>query len=145
MGLFRGSAFSPEYAGTVPLWGPVGLSLATGMVLAMRWAGRAEWAPVAALALAVIASPSMGAGPLAVLLVLSAGYWAARGFYSAGDIRGRLVLGARVALTFAVPVTVAALMDNDLRRVEASGFALLVALVCQQVLTAILERAGVRT
>jgi hypothetical protein len=145
IGLFRGSAFAPEYAGTVPLWVPVALSLATGMVLAMRWAGRAEWAPVAALALAVIASPSMGAWPLAVLLVLAAGYWAARGVYSAGDFRGRLVLGARVAITVAVPVTVAALMDNDLRRVEASVFALLVALVSQQVLTAILARAGVRT
>ncbi|WP_426226330.1 hypothetical protein [Pseudarthrobacter sp. DSP2-3-2b1] len=144
IGLFRGTAFASEYAGMVPLWVPVGLSLATGMVLAIRWAGRTEWAPVAALALAVIASPSMGAWPLAVMLVLSAGYWAARAVYSAGDFRGRLVLGARVALTFAVPVTVAALMDNDLRRVEASVFALLVALVCQQVLTAILERAGLR-
>lgn len=145
VGLSRGTAFAPDYAATVPLWVPVGLSLATGMVLAIRWAGRAEWAPVAALALAVIASPSMGAWPLAVLVVLSAGYWAARGAYSAGDIRGRLVLGARLALTVAVPVTVAALMDNDLRRFEAAVFALLVALVCQQVLTAILERAGMRT
>lgn len=145
-GFFRGLVYGAiGGGGRVPLWIPIALSLATGMVLAVRWAGRAEWAPVAALALAGIASPSMGAWPLAGMLVLAAGFWAIRGIYAAGDFRGRLVLGARLALTFAVPVTVAAVMDDDPARAEASVFALLLALVCQQLLTAFLERAGVRT
>jgi hypothetical protein len=144
-GLFRGAAIAPEYAETVPLWMPVSLSLGTGMVLAIRWAGRTEWAPVAALALAVVASPSMGAWPLAVLLVVSAGYWAVRGVYSPGDFRGRLIQGARLALTFAVPVAVAAMLDERPGRAEASVVALLAALVCQQLVTATLERSGVRT
>ena len=145
-GFFRGFAYSSGEAGApVPLWVPVALSLATGMVLAARWAGRSEWAPVAALALAGIASPSMGAWPLAGMLVLAVGFWAIRGAFAAGDFRGRLVLGARLALTSAVPVTVAAVADDSPGRAEASVFALLMALVCQQLLTALLERAGLRT
>ncbi|HET7140346.1 MAG TPA: hypothetical protein VFI36_09310, partial [Arthrobacter sp.] len=145
-GFVRGLVYGAiDGGGRVPLWIPIALSLATGMVLAVRWAGRAEWAPVAALALAGIASPSMGAWPLAGMLVLAAGFWAIRGIYAAGDFRGRLVLAARLALTFAVPVTVAAVLDDGPARAEASVFALLLALVCQQLLTAFLERAGVRT
>ncbi|WP_426987239.1 hypothetical protein [Pseudarthrobacter sp. Y6] len=136
---------SVEPGTTVPLWVPVALSLATGMVLAARWAGRAEWAPVAALALAGIASPSMGAWPLAGMLLLAAGFWAIRGAFAAGDFRDRLVLGARLGLTFAVPVTVAAVMADVPGRAESSVFALLPALVFQQLLTAFLERFGVRT
>ncbi|WP_185261228.1 hypothetical protein [Pseudarthrobacter sp. NBSH8] len=136
---------SVEAGATVPLWGPVALSLATGIVLAARWAGRAEWAPVAALVLAGIVSPSMGAWPLAGMLLAAAGFWAIRSVFVAGDFRGRLVLGSRLALTCAVPVTVAAVMDDHSGRAEAAVFALLLALVCQQLLTAVVERAGVRT
>ncbi|ALV42609.1 hypothetical protein AU252_16840 [Pseudarthrobacter sulfonivorans] len=147
VGFFRAmDGYGSVAAGTtVPLWVPVALSLATGMVLAAKWAGRAEWAPVAALVLAGIVSPSMGAWPLAGMLLAAAGFWAIRGVFAAGDFRGRLVLGSRLALTCAVPVTVAAVMDDGPGRAEASVFALLLALVCQQLLTALLERAGVRT
>lgn len=147
VGFFRAmDGYGSVAAGTtLPLWMPVALSLATGMVLAAKWAGRAEWAPVAALVLAGIVSPSMGAWPLAGMLLAAAGFWAIRGVLASGDFRGRLVLGSRLALTCAVPVTVAAVMDDGPGRAEASVFALLLALVCQQLLTALLERAGVRT
>ncbi|MET3348740.1 UNVERIFIED_ORG: hypothetical protein ABID57_000405 [Arthrobacter sp. UYEF1] len=103
-GFFRGFAYSSIETGTtVPLWVPVALSLATGMVLAARWAGRAEWAPVAVLVLAGIVSPSMGAWPFAGMLLLAVGFWGIRGVFAAGDFRGRLVLGSRLAFTFAVP------------------------------------------
>ncbi|MGY4540613.1 hypothetical protein ACVWY0_000514 [Arthrobacter sp. UYNi723] len=147
VGFFRAlDGYGSVAAGTtVPLWVPVALSLATGMVLAAKWAGRAEWAPVAALVLAGIVSPSMGAWPLAGMLLAAAGFWAIRGVLSAGDFGGRLVLGSRLALTCAVPVTVAAVMDDGPGRAEASVFALLLALVGQQLLTALLERAGAPT
>ncbi|WP_248759574.1 hypothetical protein [Pseudarthrobacter sp. SSS035] len=147
VGFFRAmDGYGSVAAGTtVPLWVPVALSLATGMVLAPKGAGRAEWAPVAALVLAGTVSPSMGAWPLAGMLLAAAGFWAIRGVFAAGDFRGRLVLGSRLGLTCAVPVTVAAVMDDSPGRAEASVFALLLALVCQQLLTALLERAGVRT
>ena len=129
----------------VPLWIPVACSLAAGMVVAARWRGRTEWAPVAALAMAGLLSGPMGAWPLAVMLLLGAGYWAARGAFAGGTFRGRLILGARVAFTLAVPVTVAAIIGQGPARAEAAAFALLIALVCQQLLTAFLQRSGVRT
>ncbi|WP_255768050.1 hypothetical protein [Pseudarthrobacter sulfonivorans] len=127
----------------VPLWIPVACALGTGLVLAARWRGRTEWAPVAALAMAGLASGPMGMWPLAAMLFLASGYWAARAAFSAGVTRGRHVLGARVALTLAVPVTVAAVVGHGPERDEAFAFALLLALVCQQLLTAILQRSGV--
>ncbi|MCU1434257.1 MAG: hypothetical protein JWR71_982 [Pseudarthrobacter sp.] len=136
---------SLQVDGPVPLWVPVLLALVTGMVLAARWPGRTEWPPPAALVLAGLASPSIGAWPFAVMLFLGAAYWAARGAFALGAFRGRLVLGARVALTLAVPVTVAAVIDHGPARTEAAAFALLVALVCQQLLTAFLQRSGVKT
>ena len=87
----------------------------------------------------------MGAWPFAVMLFLGAGYWAARGAFAGGTFRGRLILGARVAFTLAVPVTVAAVIGQGPARAEAAAFALLVALVGQQLLTAFLQRSGVRT
>lgn len=130
--------------GPVPLWMPMVLLLAIGMVLAVKWPGRTEWAPVAALILAALASPAMGAWPLAAMLLLAAGYWGARGALAAGTFRGRLVLGARAALTLGVPVLVAAIVGHGPERAEAAAFGLLVALVCQQLVTALLQRSGVR-
>jgi len=145
-GFFRGVVYGAIEPGLrVPLWIPVGLALATGMVLAVRWAGRAEWAPVAALLLAGVAAPSMGAWPLVGMLVGATGFWAIRAVYASGPFRDRLVLGARVAVTFAVPITVAALIDDGPGRTAASAFGLSVALVCEQLATAVLERFGVRT
>jgi hypothetical protein len=129
----------------VPLWIPVACSLAAGMVVAARWRGRTEWAPAAALAMAALLSGPMGSWPLAVMLLLGAGYWAARGALAAGTVRGQLVLGARVAFTLAVPVMVAAVIDHGPARAESAAFALLAALVGQQLLTAFLQRAGLRT
>lgn len=134
-----------EAGSVVPLWVPVLLALATGMVLAGRMTGPAEWAPVAALALAGLVGVSMGAWPLAGMLVLSAAFWAVRGILAAGKLRGRMVLAGRAAITLAVPVTVAAVVDDGPGRAAAAGFGLLVALVCQQVATAVLERSAVRT
>lgn len=139
------SSQSPAYVeGPVPLWMPLAVLLAVGMVLAAKWPGRTEWAPVAALILVALASPAMGAWPLAVMLVLAAGYWGARGALACGTFRGRLVLGARAALTLAVPVLVAAIVGHGPERAEAAAFGLLVALVCQQLGTAVLQRSGVR-
>lgn len=130
--------------GPVPVWVAVALSLVTGMVLAARWPGRIEWPPVAALGLAALAAPSTGAWPLAIMLLFSAGYWAARGALGEVAFQRRLIVAARLAFTLAVPVTVAAVIGEGPGRVESSIFALLVALVCQQILTAALERTGIK-
>jgi hypothetical protein len=134
-----------EAGSAVPLWVPVLLALATGMVLAGRIAGPAEWAPAAALTLAGLLGVSMGAWPLAGMLVLASAFWAVRGILTAGALRGQMVLAARAAITLAVPVTVAAVADDGPGRAAAAGFGLLVALVCQQMVSAVLQRFAVRT
>lgn len=126
----------------VPLWIPVGVALATSFVVAARLGGTAEWAPVAALFLAGVLGYPLGAWPLAVMLALAFVFWAVRAFLTTGKLRRNLVLGARLALTLTVPVTVAAVIGAGPDRIITAVFALLVALVCQQVISAVLERAG---
>lgn len=129
-------------AGDVPLWIPVGVALATSFVVAARLGGPAEWAPMAALLLAGVLGYAMGAWPLATMLALAFVFWAVRAFFAASTLRRNLVLGARLALTLTVPVTVAAVVGANPDRIITSVFGLLVALVCQQVISAVLERAG---
>jgi hypothetical protein len=129
----------------VPLWIPVATALAAGFVLAARLGGPAEWAPVASLALAGVVGFAMGAWPVASMLALAFIFWAVRAFSAAGALRRNLVLGARVAVTLAIPFTVAGIVDGGPDRVNASVFALLVALGCQQVFSAVLERYGAKT
>ncbi|WP_457963144.1 hypothetical protein M1E17_17000 [Arthrobacter sp. D1-29] len=131
--------------GSLPLWVPMLLALGTSMVLAWRLAGRAEGAPVAALATAGLSGFILGAWPLAAMLVLVSAFWAVRAIPAAGRVRGRLVLSARTAFTLAVPFAVAALTADVPERSAGILFGLLVALVCQQLLTALLQRRGVRT
>ena len=126
----------------VPLWIPVGMAVAAGFVLAARLGGPAEWAPGASLLLVGVLGYAMGAWPVAVMLALAFLFWGVRAYFAAGMLRKNLVLAARVAVTLAVPFTVAAILGTGPDRVTASVFALLVALVCQQLVSAVLERNG---
>jgi hypothetical protein len=129
----------------VPLWIPVAAALAVGFVLAARLGGPAEWAPVASLALAGVVGFAIGAWPLALMLALAFIFWTVRAFSAAGVLRRNLAFGARVAVTLAVPFTVAAIIDDGPDRLTASVFALLVALAGQQAFSAALERSGARS
>ena len=129
-------------ADDVPLWLPVAIAVATGFVLAARLGGPAEWAPVASLVLAGLLGSAMGAGPVAMMLALAFLFWGVRAFSAAGMLRRNLVFAARVAVTLTVPFTVAAILDASPDRATASVFALLAALVCQQLVSAVLERYG---
>ncbi|MDQ0633010.1 hypothetical protein QFZ40_000919 [Arthrobacter pascens] len=131
-------------AGAVPVWVPVLLAVVAGLVLAAKLAGEAEWAPVAALTLAAALGDSMGAWPLAGMLLLGSAFWTVRGLLAEGRLRQRMFLAARVASTVAVPVTVAAVVGDGAGQTAAALFGLLVALVSQQLLTAVLQRSGVR-
>ena len=87
----------------------------------------------------------MGAWPVAIMLALAFLFWTARAFFAVGALRRNLALGARISVTLAVPFTVAAVIDGGPDRIIASVFALLVALVCQQAFSAVLERSGARS
>ena len=126
----------------VPLWLPVGMAVSAGFVLAARLGGPAEWAPVVSLLLVGVLGFAMGAWPVAIMLALAFLFWGVRAFFAAGVLRRNLVLGARVAVTLTVPFTVSATLGAGPDRVTASVFALLVALVCQQLVSAVLARYG---
>ncbi len=128
--------FSRQGQGGVPLWVPVLILLATSMVIAARLGGRAEYAPYAALLLAGLAAPVMGAWPLALMLLLAGAGWLARmrpGIATPATVP-LLLFNARLALTAAAPAVAAAVTDGSAQR-PAILAALLVAVVLQQLLS----------
>ncbi|MCU1517803.1 MAG: hypothetical protein JWQ75_2524 [Pseudarthrobacter sp.] len=126
--------------GMIPLWVPVLLLLTTGFALAVKLGGAAEWAPAASLLLAGILAPAIGARSMAGMLALAAVFWALRSRRNPGHLRGRFVLAARVAVTLAVPFAVAAFPGTGPDRMVAAALGLLVALVLQQLVSALLMR-----
>ncbi|WP_226760323.1 hypothetical protein, partial [Arthrobacter sp. SO3] len=126
----------------VPVWAPLLLALLTAMALAVGLGGLAEWAPLAALVLsAAIGDPAGGWTPAGFLL-LAALFWAGRSRPPAEPLRLHFVLAARTAATLAVPAATAA-VTGDLPDALPVVSAFLLALVAQQLATAILVRAGV--
>lgn len=130
-------------AGEVPLWVAVLVALVIAFILAERLRSTAEWAPVAALGLALAGGFVMGAWAVAGMLVLSSIFWLARALPAAGRRRGGLVLAARIGMTLAVPFAVVATQDGSDELLMAA-FGLLVALVCQQALSAAFQRLSNR-
>ncbi|MBT2521344.1 hypothetical protein J7E80_10195 [Arthrobacter sp. ISL-28] len=124
----------------LPLLGLTVLALLTGMVLAARHRGAAEWAPVAALGLAILLADPLGAWSLTGLLIAGAAYWILRSLPAAEPLRLHFVLAARIALTLAAPVLTAAIVGQHDARFSAAAFALCIALVLQQLATAVLIR-----
>lgn len=127
-----------------PLAALTGIALLTGMVLAARQHGVAEWAPAGALGMAILLAGPLGAWTLAGALVTGAAFWILRSLQGAAPLRLHFVLAARLALTLAAPVvTAAAVGDND-ARFQSALLALCLVLVLQQLLTAVLLRRGIR-
>ncbi|XAS66453.1 hypothetical protein V3C33_13235 [Micrococcaceae bacterium Sec5.7] len=136
---------SLDQPANIPLWIPVVLAITTGMVLAARLGGAAEWAPAAALILAGLFGERVGYWALAGMLVLAAAFWAVRSVPSGTPLRQQFVLAARIAVTLAVPVTVAAAGGDGLPQQAPVLLSFALALVCQQLLTAGLLLAGIRS
>lgn len=132
-------------AAGVPLWLPLLLALLTGMVLAVRLGGAAEWAPVPALMLAGTFGDRAGDWAPAGFLVLAALFWAWRARPASEPLRRHFVLAARIVATAAVPAIVAAAVRDGPDDAAFVVVALVLALVAQQLGTAVLLRAGVAT
>ena len=132
-------------AADVPLWLPLLLALLTGMVLAVRLGGAAEWTPVPALMLAGTFGDKAGDWALTGFLVLAALFWASRARPAAEPLRRHFVLAARIVGTAAVPAIVAATIGDSPDGAATIVFALVLALVAQQLGTALLLRLGVET
>ncbi|MFF1883252.1 hypothetical protein ACFVVC_17490 [Pseudarthrobacter sp. NPDC058196] len=130
-------------AAPVPLWLPALLSLAVGCALAARLRGRAEIAPVPALLLAAVLSHHIGEGVFAVLIALAAVFWAARAYAADGALRHRMVLNARLACTVLAPAVTAAVTEGAVQD-RAVWFTLLIVAAAQQLLSAAMQRFGIR-
>ena len=128
----------------VPVWVPLLLALLTGMALAVGLGGLAEGAPVAALLLAAVFGASAGGWTHAGFLLLVALFWAVRSLPPTEPLRAHFVLAARITVTLAVPAVVAAVAGGGTATVPVLS-AFLLALVLQQLTTAALVRAGVRS
>lgn len=135
--------FLPGLSGAdlnLPLAGLVVLALLTGEVLAVRHRAVAEWAPVAALCLAILLADALGAWTLTLLLVAGAAFWLVRSMPATEPLRLHFVLAARLALTVAAPALTAAVVADVDSRFPAAILALCLALVLQQLVTAMLIR-----
>ncbi|MFP5368851.1 MAG: hypothetical protein ACLGIS_18875, partial [Actinomycetes bacterium] len=124
----------------LPLAGLTALAVLTGMVLAVRHGAVGEWAPVAALSLAILLADALGAWTLTVLLLAGAVFWLVRSLPAAEPLRLHFVLAGRLALTVAAPTLTAAFVTDDDSRFPAAILALCLALVLQQLVTAVLIR-----
>lgn len=129
----------------LPLAGLSVLALLTGMVLAVRHRAAAEWAPVAALGLAILLTDVLGAWTLTILLVAGAVFWLGRSLSASEPLRHHFVLAGRLALTVAAPILVAAIVADVDSRFPAAVLALCLALVLQQLVTAVLIRRQKRS
>ncbi|WP_457974103.1 hypothetical protein [Arthrobacter sp. D1-17] len=130
----------PESSGAelnVPPGGLAVLALLTGMVLAVRHRAAAEWAPVAALCLGILLADALGAWMLTGLLVAGAVFWLARSMPATEPLRLHFVLAGRLALTVAAPTMTAAAVADDDSRFSAAVLVLCLALVVQQLVTAV--------
>lgn len=138
------SRFGVAGAGAeVPLWLPVLALLLTGMVLAIRFGGAVEYAPAGVLVFSLGFVDWLGEWRVAGLLALAVLFWSARGVPVDEPLRKHFVLAARISATVIIPVVTAAGVDSTTDRYGPVLFALSLALVGQQVVTAGLIRARV--
>jgi hypothetical protein len=131
-------------ASTLPVWLPLLATLLTGMALAIRLRGIAEWMPVATIAVAASLNQILGAWQLGAFLVLTVLFWLTRAVRpSAG--RAYFVLAARIAATLAAPLVVLEVMGESPQRIGGSLLAFIIAVAIQQLVSAGLLKDGIPT
>lgn len=126
-----------------PLVVPVAAALLTAMVIALLLGGRVEAAPPAAIAVALLLSADLDRWFVAGLFVTVAIFWGVRAGYAVQTARNWLILATRCAGTAAVPFVVLAAEGPHPEQASHALLALVLAVVCQQLSTAVLVRLKV--
>lgn len=126
------------------VWLPLALVLATAMAVGWKLGGGVEFAPGVVAAAALPFMGPLGAWPVAVMVGATGLYWFLRAGVRPGTRRPLLVLAGRIFLTLAVPAATAGFLEDAPHRVAFSVVAFIGAAALQQVLSAVLERGGVR-
>lgn len=120
------------------------IALLTGMVLAAKQRGPAEWAPAGALGMAILLAGPLGAWTLAGLLAAGAVFWILRSLPPVAALRLHFILAARLAVSLAAPVVTAAVVGDSDARFQYAVLVLVVVLALQQLGTAALLRRRIR-
>lgn len=130
----------------LPLELPFYSALVCSLVLAWKLRGSAELLPAGVLLTAVPFVPSLGAGPTAVLLLAAAVACVLRCVLpgTAGIVRRRFVLAARIALTLSVPAFLVAALPVSEERQAVAVLGFIVACLTQLLLEAGASRGGLQ-
>lgn len=128
----------------VPVAVPVVMALITGMVLATLLRGRGEWLPVVSLAAALLLWTEVDRWLVAGMFIAAALYGGIRAFFAQDNGRDWLILGTRAIATAAVPFVVLAVEGAHREQASHALVALVIAVVCQQILGAFLALSGIR-
>ncbi|MCX2748152.1 hypothetical protein OOZ51_10045 [Arthrobacter sp. MI7-26] len=149
-GLQLAAAFMAAFAILVrhsetPVGIPLFATLLSGVVLAWKLGGQAEWLPVAALVVAAPFADELGGWPTAALLAIAGAFWLLRAGRPMEPRRRVFILAGRIALTLSVPAVTAGVVPENPDRPAAVVLAFLAAASFQLMLEAALIRSGVRT
>ncbi|OFI37550.1 hypothetical protein BIU82_10410 [Arthrobacter sp. SW1] len=130
----------------LPLALPFYSALVCALVLAWKLRGSAELLPAGVLLAASPFVPSLGGGPTAVLLLAAAVAWGLRCVLpgTAGIVRRRFVLAARIALTLAVPAFLMAALPASAERPAVAVLGFITACLAQLVFEAGAVRTGLQ-
>ncbi|KIA72037.1 hypothetical protein ANMWB30_32130 [Arthrobacter sp. MWB30] len=134
----------------LPVQMPLYVSMLTSMVLGWRLArgpvpaAAVLFAPAAVAGTGLVFAVLLGALPVAVLLAAAGSYWLLTALLRPAANRQHLVLAGRIALTAAVPSTVAAIFEHSQERAAYTLLALIAAAAVQELGSAIMRRRGVR-
>ncbi|MGF6833214.1 hypothetical protein QF015_001383 [Paenarthrobacter sp. TE4293] len=131
-------------ADELPTFVPLFAAMLTTMVAGWKLGHGTEFAPGAVLAASLPFMGMLGAWPVAVLLGSAGVYWFLRAAVRPAALRHQLVLVGRMALTLAAPVVAAGIFEESPDRIRFSLVALVAAAALQQLVSAGLERVGVR-
>ncbi|WP_159706968.1 hypothetical protein [Arthrobacter sp. 18067] len=128
----------------LPTYAPLSVTMVTAMVVGWKLAHGTEFAPGVVLAVSVPFTGLLGAWPVSALLATTGLYWFLLAVVRPASLRSQLVVAGRIALTAAVPAVAAGIFEKSPDRIAFSLVALVAAAVIQQMLSAGLERRGIR-
>ncbi|MGR0158944.1 hypothetical protein [Paenarthrobacter nitroguajacolicus] len=128
----------------LPNYVPLSMTMLTAMVIGWRLGKGMEFAPAGVLGVSGVLGGLLGAWPVSALLASAALYWFLRALVGPAAYRQYLILAGRIALTLAVPTVVAGMLTGNPDRTAYSLVALVAGAAVQQLVSAGLERGGVR-
>ncbi|MCP1414981.1 hypothetical protein [Paenarthrobacter sp. A20] len=128
----------------LPAYLPLSVTMLTAMVVGWKLGHGTEFAAGVVLAVCLPFMGLLGAWPVSALLASAGLFWFLLAAVRPASFRLQLILAGRIALTAAVPAMVAGIFEENPDRIALSLAALLAAAVVQLIISAGLDRTGIR-